>query len=165
MKYLAVLTRPTDSWPASAPSRPCRLASASLIDPHVELTHPTFRKVLDEVRQGERVARGVAAAFFVVQCVCFEIRCLTCSFRLLRMIFVSVGVCLSCAQHFKHLFEANDVGKGGSFYIQSKVFRAKQVLDDEIIQALKGVAPTTATTASSAASSATSSAASKTQTK
>jgi mitochondrial import inner membrane translocase subunit TIM16 len=30
------------------------------------------------------------------------------------------------------LFEVNDPNKGGSFYIQSKVFRAKEVLDFEL---------------------------------
>lgn len=34
-------------------------------------------------------------------------------------------------KNFKHLFEANDRKKGGSFYIQSKVFRAKERLDQE----------------------------------
>jgi len=33
---------------------------------------------------------------------------------------------------YKHLFEANDKAKGGSFYIQSKVVRAKERIDQEI---------------------------------
>lgn len=33
---------------------------------------------------------------------------------------------------FKHLFEANDRKNGGSFYLQSKVFRAKERLDQEL---------------------------------
>lgn len=34
--------------------------------------------------------------------------------------------------NYKHLFEANDRKNGGSFYIQSKVFRAKERLDQEL---------------------------------
>lgn len=33
---------------------------------------------------------------------------------------------------YDHLFAANDKAKGGSFYIQSKVFRAKERLDQEL---------------------------------
>ncbi|XP_067012197.2 mitochondrial import inner membrane translocase subunit Tim16 [Anabrus simplex] len=33
---------------------------------------------------------------------------------------------------FEHLFNANDKSKGGSFYIQSKIVRAKERLDKEI---------------------------------
>jgi hypothetical protein len=36
---------------------------------------------------------------------------------------------------YDHLFMVNDKSKGGSFYLQSKVFRAKERLDDE----LKGI--------------------------
>ncbi|XP_029654169.1 mitochondrial import inner membrane translocase subunit Tim16 [Octopus sinensis] len=32
---------------------------------------------------------------------------------------------------FKHLFDVNDKQKGGSFYIQSKVYRAKERIDLE----------------------------------
>jgi len=32
----------------------------------------------------------------------------------------------------KHLFEANDTAKGGSFYLQSKVVRAKERVDEAI---------------------------------
>ena len=35
-------------------------------------------------------------------------------------------------EKYKHLFEVNDKSKGGSFYIQSKVFRAKERLDEEL---------------------------------
>ncbi|KAL3879742.1 hypothetical protein ACJMK2_032239 [Sinanodonta woodiana] len=35
---------------------------------------------------------------------------------------------------FDHLFAANDKAKGGSFYIQSKVVRAKERLDMEMTQ-------------------------------
>ena len=35
-------------------------------------------------------------------------------------------------EKFKHLFEINDKSKGGSFYIQSKVYRAKERLDEEL---------------------------------
>lgn len=34
--------------------------------------------------------------------------------------------------NFRRLFAANDVARGGSFYLQSKVFRAKQILDREL---------------------------------
>lgn len=37
-------------------------------------------------------------------------------------------------KNYKHLFEANDRKNGGSFYIQSKVFRAKERLDQELTQ-------------------------------
>jgi hypothetical protein len=33
---------------------------------------------------------------------------------------------------YEHLFKANDKEKGGSFYIQSKVVRAKERLDEEL---------------------------------
>lgn len=33
-------------------------------------------------------------------------------------------------QRYKRLFELNDPGKGGSFYLQSKVYRSKEVLDE-----------------------------------
>lgn len=36
--------------------------------------------------------------------------------------------------NYKHLFEANGKDKGGSFYIQSKVYRAKERLDLELKQ-------------------------------
>eukprot|EP01027_Heterolobosea_sp_BB2_P001187 GEZU01001817.1.p1 GENE.GEZU01001817.1~~GEZU01001817.1.p1 ORF type:complete len:134 (-),score=37.21 GEZU01001817.1:266-667(-) len=32
-------------------------------------------------------------------------------------------------ERFRKLFEANDPAKGGSFYLQSKIFRAKECLD------------------------------------
>ncbi|CAG0905224.1 unnamed protein product [Darwinula stevensoni] len=35
---------------------------------------------------------------------------------------------------YEHLFKANDKSKGGSFYIQSKVVRAKERLDQEVSQ-------------------------------
>jgi import inner membrane translocase subunit TIM16 len=34
-------------------------------------------------------------------------------------------------EKFNHLFEMNDVKKGGSFYLQSKVYRAKERLELE----------------------------------
>lgn len=33
---------------------------------------------------------------------------------------------------YEHLFNINDKSKGGSFYLQSKVFRAKERIDQEI---------------------------------
>ena len=38
----------------------------------------------------------------------------------------------SIERNYKYLMEANDRKKGGSFYLQSKVFRAKERLDEEI---------------------------------
>ncbi|KAH9408236.1 mitochondrial import inner membrane translocase subunit TIM16, partial [Tyrophagus putrescentiae] len=35
-------------------------------------------------------------------------------------------------KNFNHLFAVNDKAKGGSLYLQSKVFRAKERLDEEI---------------------------------
>jgi import inner membrane translocase subunit TIM16 len=35
---------------------------------------------------------------------------------------------LSFFQQFDRFFAANDVSKGGSFYLQSKVYRAKELL-------------------------------------
>lgn len=34
-------------------------------------------------------------------------------------------------KNYEHLFNSNDKAKGGSFYIQSKVYRAKERLDEE----------------------------------
>lgn len=33
---------------------------------------------------------------------------------------------------YEHLFAVNDKSKGGSFYLQSKVFRAKERIDEEV---------------------------------
>lgn len=33
---------------------------------------------------------------------------------------------------FDHLFKMNDKAKGGTFYLQSKVFRAKERVDEEL---------------------------------
>ena len=38
----------------------------------------------------------------------------------------------SVQQKYEHLFNVNDKAKGGSFYIQSKVFRAKERIDQEL---------------------------------
>jgi len=35
-------------------------------------------------------------------------------------------------EQFKKYFASNDPGKGGSFYLQSKIFRAKEALDREL---------------------------------
>lgn len=37
----------------------------------------------------------------------------------------------SIEQNYTHLFDLNDKKKGGSFYLQSKIFRAKERLDEE----------------------------------
>jgi import inner membrane translocase subunit TIM16 len=38
----------------------------------------------------------------------------------------------SVQKKYEHLFNVNDKAKGGSFYIQSKVFRAKERIDQEL---------------------------------
>ena len=43
----------------------------------------------------------------------------------------------SVEKNFKYLFEINDKKKGGSFYLQSKVFRAKERLDEEFAEVKK----------------------------
>lgn len=40
-------------------------------------------------------------------------------------------------EKYNHLFKVNDKSKGGSFYLQSKVFRAKERIDHEIADALQ----------------------------
>lgn len=37
-------------------------------------------------------------------------------------------------KNYEHLFQVNDKSKGGSFYLQSKVFRAKERIDQELMQ-------------------------------
>lgn len=43
-------------------------------------------------------------------------------------------------KNFEHLFAVNEKANGGSFYIQSKVFRAKERIDQEIKETLKSTA-------------------------
>lgn len=38
-------------------------------------------------------------------------------------------------KRYKHLFEVNDKSKGGSLYLQSKVYRAKERIDAEFSRA------------------------------
>lgn len=38
---------------------------------------------------------------------------------------------------FDHLFKMNDKAKGGSFYLQSKVFRAKERVEEELASRAK----------------------------
>lgn len=40
-------------------------------------------------------------------------------------------------EKFDHLFNVNEKSKGGSFYLQSKVFRAKERIDQELQDVLK----------------------------
>lgn len=40
-------------------------------------------------------------------------------------------------EKYEHLFNLNDKSKGGSFYLQSKVFRAKERIDHELQDVLK----------------------------
>ncbi len=49
---------------------------------------------------------------------------------------------MSYLQRYKKLFEANDPGKGGSFYLQSKVFRSREVLMKELQEPMKQEAET-----------------------
>ncbi|KAJ8711882.1 hypothetical protein PYW08_008836 [Mythimna loreyi] len=37
-------------------------------------------------------------------------------------------------KNYEHLFQANDKAKGGSFYLQSKIVRAKERIDEEFKQ-------------------------------
>lgn len=37
-------------------------------------------------------------------------------------------------KNYEHLFNVNDKSKGGSFYLQSKVFRAKERIDQEFAE-------------------------------
>ena len=37
-------------------------------------------------------------------------------------------------QQYEKYMAANDVSKGGSFYLQSKVYRAKEMLDKDIAE-------------------------------
>jgi import inner membrane translocase subunit TIM16 len=46
------------------------------------------------------------------------------------------------SEKYTRMFEANDPENGGSFYLQSKVFRAKEALDDELADLRKSAAPT-----------------------
>ncbi|CAB4420890.1 protein transporter [Rhizophagus irregularis] len=41
------------------------------------------------------------------------------------------------SKNFEHLFKVNDTSSGGSFYIQSKVMRAKERIDMEMAEAAK----------------------------
>jgi len=41
------------------------------------------------------------------------------------------------ASKYEHLFKINDKAKGGSFYLQSKVFRAKERIDKDLKQNAK----------------------------
>ncbi|XP_065354394.1 mitochondrial import inner membrane translocase subunit Tim16 [Calliphora vicina] len=40
-------------------------------------------------------------------------------------------------KNYEHLFNVNDKAKGGSFYIQSKVYRAKERIDQELKEAIE----------------------------
>lgn len=41
-------------------------------------------------------------------------------------------------QRFQKFFNANDPGKGGSFYLQSKIYRSKEALLQELNEVAKG---------------------------
>lgn len=40
-------------------------------------------------------------------------------------------------KQYEYLFNINEKSKGGSFYLQSKIFRAKERIDDELKDVLK----------------------------
>lgn len=40
-------------------------------------------------------------------------------------------------KNYEHLFSVNDKVKGGSFYLQSKVYRAKERIDQELEEDIK----------------------------
>lgn len=40
-------------------------------------------------------------------------------------------------KNYEYLFSINEKSKGGSFYLQSKIFRAKERIDEEIKAAIK----------------------------
>ena len=40
-------------------------------------------------------------------------------------------------EKYQHLFNMNEKSKGGSFYLQSKVYRAKERIDHELQDVLK----------------------------
>ncbi|XP_037047530.1 mitochondrial import inner membrane translocase subunit Tim16 [Bradysia coprophila] len=44
-------------------------------------------------------------------------------------------------KNYEHLFNVNDKSKGGSFYLQSKVFRAKERIDQELAERQKKKPP------------------------
>lgn len=52
----------------------------------------------------------------------------------------SIKLIHASIQNYDHLFQANDPAKGGSFYIQSKVVRAKERFDMEKAAELKAKA-------------------------
>eukprot|EP01134_Creolimax_fragrantissima_P006522 CFRG6522T1 len=60
-------------------------------------------------------------------------------------------------KHFEHLFEINEKKKGGSFYLQSKVVRAKEALDWLHAEQEKAKNPTKTSNSTKASSSAESS--------
>jgi import inner membrane translocase subunit TIM16 len=51
-----------------------------------------------------------------------------CSLHILTL-FMYV-VLIYCEQQYDKYFESNSVEKGGSFYLQSKIYRAKEMLDE-----------------------------------
>lgn len=40
-------------------------------------------------------------------------------------------------KNYEHLFNVNEKSNGGSFYLQSKVYRAKERIDQELLEHLK----------------------------
>ncbi|KAK9462924.1 mitochondrial import inner membrane translocase subunit tim16-B-like protein [Lipomyces oligophaga] len=51
-------------------------------------------------------------------------------------------------KRFEHLFKVNSKDKGGSFYLQSKIFRAKERLDQELAKGHETSGPKTDPTGS-----------------
>uniref|UniRef100_A0A7S4AFP0 Mitochondrial import inner membrane translocase subunit TIM16 n=1 Tax=Pseudo-nitzschia australis TaxID=44445 RepID=A0A7S4AFP0_9STRA len=61
--------------------------------------------------------------------------------------------CIALQQQFERYFEANDVSKGGSFYLQSKIFRANELLLREFQQDKQQPGSSSSSSSSSTASS------------
>jgi import inner membrane translocase subunit TIM16 len=58
-----------------------------------------------------------------------------------RADLVGTDAATKLSEKYTRMFEANDPSNGGSFYLQSKVFRAKEALDDELADLTKKAAP------------------------
>lgn len=41
-------------------------------------------------------------------------------------------------KNYDHLFKANDVAQGGSFYLQSKIYRSKEAIDEKMMAKKSG---------------------------
>ena len=55
------------------------------------------------------------------------------AFQILNIVEADIGS-ETLEERYKRYMEANDPDKGGSFYLQSKIFRAKEFLDAEVAE-------------------------------